>query len=276
MWVVMERYLSLDLDVKEASQDLRTVMKRRIAKGENAMFILGLLTIITVGSSLESYGSQTPREIGEVRKAANRFVAQFQRTLDFKAGFEEVKVSTPIRRLGLTKFFGRIGINENLIRRTDDATLERLYVALMNVHYLGAAYFASLGPPTDGRMPSIPADVKLVLKDSRFASNRDDLEDDDRIVVNNEQELQEYIELQNCVADRLRRHLSPAVFYTQAYKSSIAFRDAKRTKEVIVLEGCESFGITNTPIYVIQRDLFVMHWVKENGRMRLLNVAIGD
>src|ERR1043165_5909858 len=189
--------------------------------------------------------------------AANSFIQNFHRTRDFGLAFDAVKSEPHLRRFAMSKLFKATGLDASIADHLDDATRERLYIALMNVHFLASAYFASLPSAVDcpnSPEPNLPEDVEAALKKSRFAEPLANDKNATGGFIKTSADLHEYLALQEELATMFRSHLSADVFDSPTYIKTIAARDRKRSTEVMALKGYENGAIpSDVEIFLVPR-----------------------
>jgi hypothetical protein len=246
-----------------------------------AVLILGLMAVVMMSfANTKQHRASNQDGARRASEATDRFIARFRETLDFGAAFDEVAAPNFLQGLRNTRFFENFGVNENLVRNSDAATLRRLYKAIMNVHYLGAVYNSSIGAQAECGSEQevvLPDEVRAAYAESRLFRSLSAGNNEDAPVINTRQDLEEYIALQNRVAVLLRRHLPSNVFNSPAYRRSVAALGQVRQSGVTVRNGYEDFGIPqSSPVYVVQRDLFTVYLIEDQNEIKVLTFGIGN
>jgi hypothetical protein len=242
---------------------LTRILRRVIAIGIS-------LAVLIVGAAYPRSNQSKSRQ-SDLRRAsevADLFISRFHMTLDFGLAFDEFGVANPALGLRKVKFFENFQFSNELVRNLDDATLRRLYKFVMSVHYLGYVYNLSAEKQegcNNDEKPKLPDDIASTLKSFRVTKLR------------TEQDLDKYISFLKQLAELYKKHLPPDVFEKSCYKKGIADLNKQNGNQIYVRDGYEDFEIPKgTDVYVVNRDIFTMYLVKENGEMKVLTFGIGN
>jgi hypothetical protein len=208
----------------------------------------------------------TKQEEARVQQAANRFIKRFRKTLDFSTVFDELFARDAVRYLRRTEFLTMINLTPQLIDTLDDADLKRAYKAFMNCFYLRAFYDFGVG-----KDDKTPPDVEAVVKVSKFSNLLSDEGSGDTLITTR-QEFEDFVKELTRLAALYKRHLTPKVFASAAYKDRV---DSDSYFQVS--DGSEHFGIAKgTKIYRLDKDLFKFFFIEEKGQMKVLFLGLGD
>lgn len=213
----------------------------------------------------------SPQEARRVEEAADRFIRRFRETLDFGTVFDEMFVSDAIQRLRKTGFFRGVNVSQQLVEQLDDATLERVYKAVMNFYYLNGVYDLSVGKE------SAPPEVTAALRSSKYLSTLADEEGGEPPTITTRQELEQYVADLNNVAALYKQRLPSDVFTSPAYKASLKAINKDKRSPVRIRNGYEDFGIKEgTKVYAVEQDIFIFFFVEESGELKVLTLGMGN
>jgi hypothetical protein len=215
----------------------------------------------------------SPEEARRVEEAADSFERRFRETLDFGNVFDQMFVPDAIKRLRGTSFFRGININRQLVEKLDDATLERVYKAIMNYYYLSGVYDLSVAANKGGQgrgSNSPPPEVAAAVRASEFCKLLSDEGNGDSPTITKKQELERFITDLNNVAALYKARLPQNSFNTK--RTSLIARWGLRVEN-----GYEDFGIREgVKIYVAEQNLFALFFVEQNGDLKILTLGMGN
>jgi len=198
---------------------------------------------------------------------ADRFVEQFQQTLDFRIVWKEFRVSDPSCT---HRANGILSENDYAELRLNGDIIEKLYIATMNFYFLQAIYELSL-VHIDSQSDDVPtpAEITVIEKRSNFFQNGD-------------RKLQSYEEVSELIGtlDQLAR-LYRKYMPKEAMKSATWRANEKQLRsrsgmgDAGVLNGDETFCIAKgTNVHIVDRGVFYFYVVDEGGKMKVAGLGI--
>ena len=231
-----------------------------------------LLFIFFAANPHAMFAQKNSTEDAKQRRAeqvADRFVNRFRATLDFGMAWKAFRLSDPScthRANGILdeSDYERLKLNSR--------TIEKLYIATMNLYFLMGVHelsLARIGSQSDSDDSSTPNEVEVIQKRSKFFQN------DDR-KLQNAREVGELISTFNRLSALYRKHMpagamnSPAWRANQKYLISRNGMDQEGT-----LNGDETFCVPKkTKVYIVDRGLFYFYVVEEGRKMRVAGLGI--
>ena len=213
---------------------------------------------------------QKSKEFKPVSESANQFIEIFHKTLDFGIAFDKMYVSDAIPKMRKSHYFQSIELNSELEATADDAVLEEYYKVFMNYYYLNG--LCNIGDEAD----TIPPEVAEFIKSTKFAKIILNENSDDKVITTVEEIKQFTTELNNIV-DLYRKCIPKDTFKSKKYKTMLKKLTIKQSPNLEILDGYEDFGIKKgAKVYLLERDLFIFYFVKENGKFKILTLGIGN
>ena len=231
-----------------------------------------LLFISVAANPHVMFAQKDSTEYAKQRRAgqvADRFVNRFRATLDFGMAWKAFRLSDPYcthRANGILdeSDYERLKLNSR--------TIERLYIATMNLYFLRSVHELSLvriGSQSDSDDSLTPNEVKVIEKRSKFFQN------DDR-KLQNAGEVRELISTLDQLSALYRKHMpagamkSPAWWANQKYLIASNAIDQEDS-----LNGDETFCIPKTTkVYIVDRGLFYFYLVEEGRKMKVAGLGI--
>jgi len=213
------------------------------------------------------------QETRHVEKAADRFVERFREMLDFGAVFDDMFVTDAIQRLRKAGFFENSDIIiPRLIERLDDATLKRIYKAIMNYYYIKAVYDLGVG-----KDESAPPEVAAVIKASRFFNLLSDTGSGDAPAITTREELEQFVVDLSNIAAMYKKRLPRNVFDSPTYNASLKAINLDKRSPVRIRDGYEGFGVREgVKVYEVEQDIFIIFFVEEAGELKVLTLGMGN
>ena len=199
-------------------------------------------------------------------RLADRFLEQFQQTLDFGIVWKAFRLSDPSCT---HRANGILDENDYAKLKPNSRIVEVLYIATMNFYFLQGVYELSLAS-IDSRSqdPSTPAEIEVVVKGSKFFQN-----DDPKL--QSQEEVTELIGTFNQLA-RLYRQYIPKKAMKSAWRANEKYlRATSGTDHPAVLNGDETFCLAKTTkVYIVDRGLFYFYVVDEGSKMKVAGFGI--
>jgi len=232
---------------------------------------LVLLLFIVVAASPHVTFAQKAANVEERRagQVADRFVNRFRATLDFGAAWKALRLSDPScthRANGILdeSDYERLKLNSR--------TIEKLYIAAMNLYYLQSVYELSLvriGSQSDSADSLTPNEVNVIEKRSKFFQN------DDR-KLQNAREVEELISTLDQLSAIYRKKMPAGAMKSPAWLANQKYLIARSgVDHEGPLNGYETFCVPKqTKVYLVDRGLFYFYVVEERHRMRVAGLGI--
>lgn len=206
------------------------------------------------------------RRAGQV---ADRFVNRFQATLDFGIAWKAFRLSDPScthRANGILNQsdYERLKLNSR--------TIEKLYIATMNLYYLKSVHelsLARLDSQSDSDNSLTPNEVKVIEKRSKFFQN------DDR-KPQNAKEVGELISTLNQLSALYRRDMPAGAMKSPAWRANQKYLIASSGMDHGgALNGSATFCVPQkTKVYIVDRGLFYFYVVEEGRKMKVAGLGI--
>lgn len=231
------------------------------------MRTLVLMVIVLTSSFDPLVCVKAQQEEARVQRAADRFIKRFRQTLDFGTVFDEMFVQDAMRPLRKAEFFQSMNLAPQLIDSLEDPELERFYKAILNYFYLRAVYDLAVG-----KDDKPPPNVDEAAKVSKFRNVFSDKGSGDAIIATR-QEFDDFIKELANIAALYKRHLTPKVFASTAYKSSVEPGD----NQVQITDFLEGFGVAKgTKVYHLDKDIFQFYFMEEKGQFKVVYLSLGN
>ena len=200
---------------------------------------------------------------------ADRFVNRFRATLDFGMAWKAFRLSEPSCT---HRANGILDQSDYERLKLSSRTIEKLYIATMNLYYLMFVYELSLArvdSQSDSDDSLTPNEVKVITKRSRFFQN------DDR-EPQNAKEVGELISTFNQLSAAYRKHMPAGAMKSPAWRAN--------QKDLIASRGMDHGGALNgdatfcvpqqTKVYIVDRGLFYFYVVEEGRKMKVAGLGI--
>lgn len=231
-----------------------------------------LLFIFVAANPHVTFAQKDSTEHAKQRRAgqvADRFVNRFRATLDFGMAWKAFRLSNPScthRANGM--------LNESDYERLklNSRTIEKLYIATMNLYFLMSVHELSLAR-IDSQSYSddslTPNEVKLIEKRSKFFQN------DDR-KLRNAKEVGELISTLNQLSALYRKDMPAGAMKSPAWRANQKYLVGLRgVDHGGALNGDETFCVPEkTKVYIVDRGLFYFYVVEEGHRMKVAGLGI--
>lgn len=228
-----------------------------------------LLISLTVAPHVTFAQKNATEHTDKQRRAAqiaDRFVERFQQTLDFGIVWKEFRLSDPSCT---HRANGNLSENDYAKLRLNDAIVEKLYIATMNLYYLQAVYELSVAR-IDSRAEDAPtpAEIEMVEKRSKFFQN------DDR-EPRSQEEVGELIRTYDQLARLYRKYMPKQAMKSAAWRANEKHLSSMSGMDYAVLNGDETFCIaTGNNVYIVDRGIFYFYVVEERGKMKVAGLGI--
>ena len=231
-----------------------------------------LLFIFVAANPHAMFAQKNSTEHGKQRRAgqvADRFVNRFRVTLDFGVAWKAFRLSDPScthRANGILdqSDYERLKLNSR--------TIEKLYIATMNLYYLRSVYELSLvriNSQSDSNDSLTPNEVKVIEKRSKFFQN------DDR-KLQNAKEVGELISTFNQLSALYRKHMPAGAMKSPAWRENQKYLIASSgMDDGGALNGSPTFCVPQkTKVYIVDRGLFYFYMVEEGRKMKVAGLGI--
>ena len=228
------------------------------------------------------YTSEEKAKLKQAEAFADKFVRRWHETLDLNVLFDELYSSDPwIRELNIRKFcdcydFLVAEASGTCVQVTlgliGAETKRKGFMAFWNLMYLRDEYSLAYSPSADADAPE-PKEYKVI--DEEFEKFKEkyygDTEDTKRInrgLVKNF--VHDYILLAEKSANVYRKYLTGSVFDSEIYKRNRKLADAELEPSYIKTMPPEWRLEKGRPVFCVQRGLFELYLIEENGEFRVL------
>jgi hypothetical protein len=202
-------------------------------------------------------------------QVADRFVEQFRHTLDFGIAWRSFRMSDPSCT---HRANGNLGQGDYDRLRLSSDTIEKLYVATMNLYYLKAVYDLSVAridsQPTSEE-PPLPRKIEAVYEKSKFFQN------DDRKPQSPE-EISELIQTFDQLAQLYRQYLPKQAMRSPTWQANQKYLISRTGMDHSgILNGNPTFCVPEqTNVYIVDRGIFYFYIVEEGDKMRVAGLGI--
>ena len=231
-----------------------------------------LLFLFVAANPHVTFAQKDSTEHAEERRAgqvADRFVNRFRATLDFGVAWKAFRLSDPScthRANGMLaeSDYERLKLNRR--------TIEKLYIATMNLYYLKSVHELSLAridSKSDSEDSSTPNEVKVIEKRSKFFQN------DDR-KLQNAGEVDELINTLDRLSALYRKNMPAGAMKSPAWRANQKYLIAGRSMDhEDALNGYATFCVPQkTKVYIVDRGLFYFYVVEEGHKMKIAGLGI--
>jgi len=234
---------------------------------------LGVLLFIFVAANPHvMFAQKDPTEHTKQRRAgqvADRFLNRFRATLDFGMAWKAFRLSDPSCT---HRANGNLSESDYERLKLSSRTIEKLYIATMNLYYLIAIHDLSLAridSQSDSGDSLTPNEVKVVMKRSKFFQN------DDR-KPQNAKEVGELISTFDQLSAAYRKHLPAGAMKSPAWRANQKYLIAGSDIDYGgALNGDETFCIPEkTKVYIVDRGVFYFYVVEQGPKMRVAGLGI--
>ena len=235
--------------------------------------IVLLLFIFVAANPHVTFAQKDSTEVAKERRAgqvADRFVNRFQATLDFGMAWKAFRLSDPSCTHRANGILSELDY-ERL--KLSSRTIEKLYIATMNLYYLTGVHDLSLAridSQSDSDDSLTPNEVTVIQKTSKFFQN-DDHE------LKNARELGELISTLNQLSALYRKHMPAGVMKSPAWRANQKYLISKNGMDGHgrTLNGHETFCVPEkTKVYIVDRGLFYFYVLEEGRKMKVAGLGI--
>lgn len=203
----------------------------------------------------------------QAERIADRFIKQFQQTLDFGTVWKAFRLSDPSCT---HRANGNLGEDDFAKLRLNLRIVEKLYIATMNCYFLKALYELSLARiESPSEEAPTPAEIEVFKKKSKFFQN------DDRN-PHSRPEVGELIGTLNKLARLYRKYIPKEAMKSAAWRANEKYlRGRSGMAHAGVLHGDETFCIAKTSnIYIVDRGIFYFYVVDEGHKLKVAGFGI--
>jgi len=231
-----------------------------------------LLFIFVAANPHVTFAQKDSSEHAKQRRAeqvADRFVNRFRATLDFGRAWKAFRLSDPSCT---HRANGNLSESDYERFKLNSRTIEKLYIATMNLYYHKGVYefsLARIDSQSDSDDSLTPNEAKVITKRSRFFQN------DDR-EPQNAKEVGELISTFNQLSAAYRKHMPAGAMKSPAWRAN--------QKDLIASRGMDHGGALNgdatfcvpqqTKVYIVDRGLFYFYVVEEKHKMKVAGLGI--
>ncbi len=235
-----------------------------------------IATIYFLSSSIIAASDQvlSPTDRKKLRLAemtADRFVSRFRQILDFGTVWKEFRAEKFNCRLIKSDLVTNVNDEEKV--KIGAAVLERAYIAFMNYYYLKSVHDLSLARfDSDETEEQITPKKILQMENSSIYAKTNGKE------PKSAKEIEEYIVELNRLSRLYRKHMPRNAMRSAAWRANY--------KYLVNRGGITHFGVrsghsdlcipNNVKYYIVSRGVFYFYIVEENGRMKVVELAVGD
>lgn len=211
------------------------------------------------------------KEFKRVNNSANQFIELFRESLDFGVAFDKMFVSDAVSRMRKAKNFQNFGLSAELEATADDELLKKFYKANMNFYYLKG--LCDIETVSENEFSP---EVTEYLESSKFAKLLLN-EDEDGTIITTDNEIKQFTAELNNIVDLYRKCIPRDLFNSKMYETQLKSLAIKQSPNLQILNGYENLGVKKgTKVYLLEKDLFVFYFVKENEGFKVLTVGIGN
>ena len=233
------------------------------------LFITGLFISLTLIPHVALAQKNAADAIDKQRaeQIADRFVERFRQTLNFGIVWKALRMSDS----SCTYRANGILNEDDYVKLSLSAgTIERLYIATMDLYYLKAVYELS------------HALIDSQPDQARFPREIEDFEKRSKLFQGDERKLQshgEVVELigtLNRLARLYRKNIDKNAMKSAVWRANEKYlRSRNGTDHAGVLNGIDTFCIAEgTNVYLVDRGIFLFYIVNEGGKMRVAGLGI--
>ena len=231
-----------------------------------------LLFVFVASNPHVAFAQKESAEHAEEQRAgqvADRFVNRFRATLDFGMAWKAFRMSDP----SCTHRANGILVQSDYERlKLNSRTIEKLYIATMNLYYLRSIHELSLyriDSQSDYDDSLTPSEVKVIEKRSKFFQNNDrNLQDANEVV--------DLISTLDQLSAAYRKHMPAGAMKSPAWRANQKYLIASSGMDhESALNGDETFCIPQTTkVYIVDRGLFYFYVVEEGRNMKVAGLGI--
>jgi hypothetical protein len=210
-------------------------------------------------------------KLRQAEKVADTFVERFRQTLNFGAVWKEFRAELFSCRLVKSDLITSVSDEEKL--KLGTALLERAYVALMNYYYLKGVHDLSVA-----RMDSGKTEEQITPKEILKAENSSVYMRTNGKSPKTVKEIEENIIELNRLAKLYRKYMTRNVMRSAAWRANNKYLTSRGgVTHLGVNRGHPDFCIPDdVKYYIVGRGVFYFYMVEENGRMKVVELAVGD
>jgi hypothetical protein len=237
---------------------------------------------LSLGVSYAAFAQElSPVDRVKLRRAertADRFVARFRQTLNFKTVWREFQVSDASCNYRIN---GPWDVEDYERLKLDDALVGRLYIAYMDCMYLSFTYRLGLVRITADEDYDLTIE-KLLPEEIRAAEKKlVDIEvgTGGRPRPQNAEEAEAVVAELHRLANVWRRQMPRNVMRSAVWRANMKYL---LSKEGIAHLGVESGGHSEFCIpdsekyYIVDRGLFYFYFIEKDGRMKVVGFGMGN
>jgi hypothetical protein len=231
-----------------------------------AVLFISVTAIPHVDFAQKNYARNTGKQ-RRAEQLADRFLARFQQMLDFGIVWKEFRLSDPSCTYRAN---GSLSEDDYAKLRLNGDTIEKLYIATMNLYYLKAVYELGLARlDSKSEDASTPAEIEVFEKRSKFFQN-DDHE------LQSYEDVSELIDTFDQLARLYRKYTPKDAMKSAAWRANEKYlRSRNGTDYESVLDGDETLCIAKgNNVYIVDRGIFYFYVVEENGKMKVAALGI--
>lgn len=231
-----------------------------------------LLFIFVAANAHVTFAQKHSTEHAKQRRAgevADRFVNRFRATLDFGMAWKAFRLSHPSCT---HRANGNLNESDYQRLKLSCQTIEKLYIATMNLYYLTAVHDLSLAPigsQSDSDDSLTPNEVKVLLKRSKFFQN------DDR-KPQHAKEVDELISTYDELSALYRKDMPAGAMKSPAWRANQKYLIARNGMDhEDALDADATFCVPpKTRVDIVNRGLFYFYVVEEGRKMRVAGLGI--
>lgn len=202
-------------------------------------------------------------------QVADRFVNRFRATLDFGMAWKAFRLSDPSCT---HRANGNLGEEDYERLKLSSRTIEKLYIATMNLYFLIGVHelsLARIASQSDSDDSLTPNEVKVIEKRSKFFQN------DDR-KPQNAREVDELISTFDQLSAVYRKDMPAAAMKSPAWRANQKYLMTRSgTDHEGVLNGDATLCIPEKiKVYIVDRGLFYFYVVEEGRKMKVAGLGI--
>lgn len=236
---------------------------------QKLILLLFVFVVSNPHVTLAQKNSAEHAEEWRAEQVADRFVNRFRATLDFGMTWKAFRMSDPSCT---HRANGILDESDYERLKLSSRTIEKLYIATMNLYYLRSIYELSLSridSHSDYDDSLTPNEVKVIEKRSKFFQN-----DDHKI--QNAEEVDELISTLDQLSAAYRKDMPAGAMKSPAWRANQKYLIASNgTDDESVLNGDETFCIPQkTKVYIVDRGLFYFYVAEEGRKMKVAGLGI--
>jgi len=208
----------------------------------------------------------------------DEFRGRFESELCLASVVNDLFSGEALQHIKETGFFAAWGLNPKLVLQLDDDQLTELFIQLMDFYYLYAISEMNVKDLSSGEtiLPASPewSTVQTEIKNTKYLRTLidPDATDDQSVEINDKWELDAFIQETIKVTDPLRQNLRATAWDTELYRQNLEQIDAQRPNP-FRMDRAYRLGRTT---FVLERGIYVLLMIEEDGTLRILNLGIGN